>query len=167
MGIGLDAVAPSHRRRSHYARAGQAFIAYVTFVISGITSISVSACSAYGINPITPTRAMVSGTWEHKGGAVLVLRGDGTFTGTRLPHFFGDWSGPTPRAGTGTWYIGRLARDAPRGVILNFSDLHPNIVDELLVEHCCGLPLTIYYDRGDPDQGISGQYQLTKQSPGN
>jgi hypothetical protein len=108
---------------------------------------------------------MVAGTWTHKGGAVLVLRRNGTFIGSKLPRFFGDWSGPTPRTGTGSWYIGSLARDAPRGIVLDFSGPHPNIKDELLVEHCCGLPLTIYYDLGDPDQGIANQYRLTRQRP--
>jgi hypothetical protein len=105
---------------------------------------------------------MVIGTWQHEGGAVIVLRAEGTFTGHKLPHFFGHWAGPNPRAGGDSWYIGRLESDAPRGVVLVFSALHPQIMDELLVEHCCGLPVTIYYDLGDPDEGITGQYQLTR-----
>jgi hypothetical protein len=129
-----------------------------------VAPVVLAACTAFGINPITPTKAMVVGRWIHKGGAVLVLRGDGTFSGMNMPYHFGEWSGPTPSSGSGTWYVGRLG-DAPRGIVLVFSDSQPVIMDELLVENCCGLPLTIFYDLGDPDAGITGQYQLTRQSP--
>ena len=54
-------------------------------LISGIASMCLAACTAFGINPITPTRAMMTGKWAHKGGAVLTLRRDGTFTGLNLP----------------------------------------------------------------------------------
>lgn len=123
------------------------------------------ACSAYGINPITPTRAMVTGTWVHNGGAVLVLSKNGTFAGRDMPLFFGEESvGPTPRAGSGTWHVGHIVGDYPVGIVLDFAP-PSRTQDELLVENCCGLPLTVYYDRGDPDEGISGQYQLTRRRP--
>ena len=98
---------------------------------------------------------------DHQGGAVLVLRPDGTFTGNRLPGQFGDWSaGNIPGTGTGTWHIGRYDPGADPGLILDFAGSYTGTVTELLVEHCCGLPLTIYYDKGDPDEGVSGQYQM-------
>jgi hypothetical protein len=134
-------------------------------LITGLAApVVLAACTAFGINPITPTKAMVVGRWIHKGGAVLVLRGDGTFSAMNMPYRFGEWSGSTPSTGSGTWYVGRLMSDAPRGIVLVFSLSYPVIMDELLVENCCGLPLTIFYDRGDPDEGITGQYQLTRQS---
>jgi hypothetical protein len=138
--------------------------ALTAWLIACGASILLAACSAFGINPITPTRAMVTGTWVHKGGVVLVLRKNGTFAGSGMPYFFGEIAGPTPRAGTGTWHIGRVGSDAPAGIVLDFEA--PSLTqDELLVENCCGMPLTIYYDLGDPDEGITGQYQLTGQRP--
>ena len=47
--------------------------------------------------------------------------------------------------------------------MLTFTDLTPPLTEELLVENCCGMPVTIFYDLGDPDQGVTGQYQLTRQ----
>jgi hypothetical protein len=105
---------------------------------------------------------MVIGKWVHKGGAVLILRRDGTFTGMNLPSLFGEVAEPTPSFGTGSWHVGRIG-DAPRGVVLDFSGLRPPITDELLVENCCDLPITIFYDLGDPDGGLNQQYQLAKQ----
>ena len=106
---------------------------------------------------------MVTGTWVHKGGAVLILRKDGTFTGRGMPYLFGEFAEPTPRAGTGTWHIGRIG-DLPAGIILDFAP-PSRTQDELLAENCCGMPLTIFYDLGDPDEDITGQYQLTRQRP--
>lgn len=166
MGVAPNRAHPQEPAPRRYSRCGRGVAAIVGLLASLTTSATVTACTAFGINPITPTRVGVTGVWVHKGGAVLVLRSNGTFSGSRLPHFFGDWSGPTPRTGSGTWRIGRAESDAPPGVLLDFTSTHPNITDELLVEDCCGLPLTIYYDRGDPDEGLSGQYQLAKRASG-
>jgi hypothetical protein len=105
---------------------------------------------------------MMTGTWAHKGGAVLTLRRDGTFTGLNLPNNFGEASGPQPSYGSGTWHIGRLG-DLPKGLVLTFTGLTPPLTEQLLVENCCGMPVTIFYDLGDPDEGVTGQYQLTRQ----
>jgi len=135
--------------------------ALIACLIAAAAAALLAACAMYGISPTTPTRAMVTGTWIHDGGAVLILRKDGTFTGRALPALFGEIAAPTPPTGTGTWHIGRIGPDSPTGVVLDFAG-HPGTEDELLVENCCGLPLTIYYDRGDPDEGVTGQYQLTR-----
>ena len=48
------------------------------------------------------------------------------------------------------------------GLVLDFAGQLPGTAAELLVEDCCGSPPAIYYDQGDPDVGVSGQYQLVK-----
>jgi hypothetical protein len=136
-----------------------ACLAPVALVVTGIGLFAVGR--VFGPSSITPTRAMLVGTWTHQGGAVLVLRPDGTFAGNHLPGQFGDWgAGNIPATGTGTWHIGRFQSDADPGLILDFAVPYTGTATELLVEHCCGLPPTIYYDKGDPDEGVSGQYQM-------
>jgi hypothetical protein len=81
------------------------------------TAVAVRAAGALYGKTITPTRAMVTGTKVHNGGAALILRKDGTFTGRRLPTFFGEASEPTPPNGSGTWHICRLGSDSPAGAV--------------------------------------------------
>jgi hypothetical protein len=40
-------------------------------LISVAAVVLLAGCAFYGANPVTPTKAMVTGTWVHNGGAVL------------------------------------------------------------------------------------------------
>lgn len=109
---------------------------------------------------VTPTARQMTGTWTGAHGATLTLTSDGTFTATGLPAGFGEWSnGLPPVAGSGTWRIGRFEPDADVGVIFSFPGASQA---ELLVERD-GSSLFLYYDKGDPDEGWSGQYRFARQ----
>ena len=104
---------------------------------------------------------MVSGTWSSTSGATpttLTLKPDGTFTERGLPADAGETSTLNiPADGTGGWHIDALPGEA-RGVVFEFS---PKVFMELLVERV-GSTAVMYYDMGDPDAGVSGQYEFTK-----
>lgn len=93
-------------------------------------------------------------------GARLKPARDGTFTATGLTAGIGDWNiGPTPVSGGATWHVGRFEASAPPWVIFDFSD---GSQAELQLE-TAGATLAMHYDRGDPDEGWSGQYRFVEQ----
>jgi hypothetical protein len=109
---------------------------------------------------VAATRGKATGEWKGPGGAVLMLAPDDTFTASGLPTGIGDWSSSTtPVSGTGTWHIGSLdGSGLPPGVIFDFSN---GSQAELQLE-TDGPSLAMNYDRGDPDEGWSGQYRFVK-----
>jgi len=81
-----------------------------------------------------------------------------------LPARFGEWAnGTTPASGGGTWRVGRLEADAQPGLIFDFSN---GSQAELQLE-TAGSSLAMYFDRGDPDEGWSGQYRFVKLATAN
>jgi hypothetical protein len=75
-----------------------------------------------------------------------------------LPANAGESSyGTVPSQGSGRWRVGPVPAE-PSGVIFDFS---PAVQMELLVERVSSR-VSMYYDKGDPDEGVSGQYQFTK-----
>lgn len=109
-------------------------------------------------NPFLPSRSMMIGTWRSATGAVLVLQPDGTFTAHGLPAGAGESSyGTVPSQGSGRWHIGSVPAE-PSGVIFQFS---ATVQMELVVERYRSAVI-MYYDKIDPDEGVSGQYQFTR-----
>ncbi len=129
-----------------------------------LAAVMTAACGAGLTGPadITPTRSMVTGTWRGATGAVLVLRPDGTFTARALPSDFGGTPGWAPAQGSGTWHL-PPARSLG-SVVFDFASL-PNTEFALGVERL-GSSVVMYYNKGDPDQGVTGQYQFAKVGPG-
>lgn len=108
-------------------------------------------------NPFLPSRQMMIGTWRSPSGAVLTLRSDGTFASRGLSASAGESSTENiPAEGTGEWHVGPVPAE-PAGVIFDFS---PKVFMELLVERV-GSSVVMYFDEGDPDEGVTGQYQFT------
>jgi hypothetical protein len=126
----------------------------VVVVVIGVAVYSQLAAS----NPFTPSRSAMIGTWRSSSGAVLTLRPDGMFTAGHLPADPGEESyGLVPATGSGRWHVGPVVAE-PAGVVFDFS---PTVQMELLTEHLA-TGVVMYFDRGDPDEGPSGQYQFTK-----
>jgi hypothetical protein len=101
----------------------------------------------------------VAGFWEGSRGASLTLSADGTLHARGLPRGFGEASaGTTPVAGAGSWHVGRVDAVDPPGVIFEFSN---GSQASLLLERD-GSALYLFYDRGDPDEGWTGQYRFTR-----
>jgi hypothetical protein len=143
----------SMRRGAAAAGAVVAVGAVAALVIAALGGAAVTV-------EIRPTARQVTGSWTGPRGARLTLAQDGTFTATGLPAGFGEaWNGQPPVAGSGTWRIGSFASDADIGVIFDFPSLSQA---ELLVERT-GPSLFLYYDKGDPDEGWSGQYRFARQ----
>lgn len=118
------------------------------------------ACTGDLASPvlITPTRAQVIGTWKSTQGAVLTLNADGRFVAQALPSDFGAFpAGVVPTNASCDWHVGLVPAEPP-GVVFNFSR---TIQAELFVERDMST-LIMYYDRGDPDQGVTGQYQFRR-----
>jgi hypothetical protein len=106
----------------------------------------------------TPSRSMMIGTWRSPSGAVLTLKSNGIFTARALPADFGASPiGSMPSSGDGVWHIGPVPTEPP-GVVFNFSK---KLWVELFVEHV-GSTVVMYFDKGDPDEGATGQYQFTR-----
>jgi hypothetical protein len=112
--------------------------------------------------PIAPTRSMMIGTWRSASGAELTLRSDGTFTARSLPNDFGGFLSGVPTHGSGVWHV---TLTAPPGVVFDFLSGVSKAEEELFVERYRSAVI-LYYDKGDPDQGVTGQYQFTKLRPG-
>ena len=104
---------------------------------------------------VAPTRGNATGEWKGTRGAMLMLAPDGTFTASGLPAGMG---GATPVRGSGTWHTGTADPSYPPGVIFDFS----NGSQAQLQLETDGPSLAMYYDRGDPDEGWSGQYRFVK-----
>jgi hypothetical protein len=127
-------------------------------VVATAAVVLVVVAQLAGPAGITPSRQMVIGTWSSASRATLTLNADGTFTARGLPANAGESSyGTVPSQGSGRWHVGPVPAEPP-GVIFDFS---PAVQMELLVERE-GSALIMYYDKGDPDEGVSGQYQFTK-----
>lgn len=146
--------------RDRSVRRGVA-AAGVMIAVAGGSALLISGLGLPAVpEQVTPTVRQVTGTWMGAHGATLTLARDGTFTATGLPAGFGDWqNGTPPGAGSGTWHVGRLEPGADVGVIFDFSRFSQA---ELLVERD-GPSLYLYYDKGDPDEGWSGQYRFARQ----
>lgn len=54
-------------------------------------------------------------------------------------------------------------RGSLQGLVFSFS---ARVQMELLVERIGSSSVVMYYDKGDPDQGTTGQYQFTKTRSG-
>jgi hypothetical protein len=122
----------------------------------------------------TVSPVQVTGTWRGSDGATLVLRPDGTFTGTRLPTHIG-WlpsaGGPpdstNPANVRGTWSIGPSSGPGknPASVIFCYDRrTNPDSCDQfgLLLRHTSSSPAPSWY-LGDPDN-IGDQFAFNKQS---
>jgi hypothetical protein len=138
------------RLRAHRRR----LLALAAAVVVAIVGVIVYS-EASAPNPFLPSRSMMIGTWQSASGAVITLRPDGTFTARGLPANAGESAyGTVP---SGSWRVGPVHAE-PSGVIFDFS---PAVQMELLVERVSSR-VSMYYDKGDPDEGVSGQYQFTK-----
>jgi hypothetical protein len=97
------------------------------------------------------------GTWRSSSGALLILRPDGSFSARGLLPDAGESSyGTVPMECSGRWHVGPVPTEPP-GVVFDFS---PKVHMELLVDRLEST-VVMYYDKGDPDEGVSGQYQFT------
>lgn len=139
-------------------------LAAVSVVLAGAGAAALAVVApgpggSFGVL-VAATRGKAAGEWKGPGGAVLMLAPDGRFTASGLPAGIGDWSfGATPVSGAGTWHIGSFdGSGLPPGVIFDFSN---GAQAELQLE-TDGPSLAMYYDRGDPDEGWSGQYRFVK-----
>lgn len=144
--------APAPRRRG---RPGT----WVMFVVVVLFAAAAAvACVAELTVPtdITPTPSMMIGTWKSTAGAELTLRPDGTFTARSLPKTFGGFVSWAPTQGSGVWHV---VLTPPSGVALDFAGFKTEV--ELGLERA-GSAVILYFDKGDPDQGVTGQYQFTK-----
>jgi hypothetical protein len=144
---------PPPRRRHGWRRKLLVLVSVVVVVCVGVAIYA----DLTQPQPFPPSRSMVIGTWRSATGAVLLLRPDGTFTGRSLPADFGASPSAVPSSGSGHWHVGPVPAE-PAGVVFNFSK---KLWVELLVERM-GSMVVMYYDKGDPDEGVSGQYQFTK-----
>jgi hypothetical protein len=119
----------------------------------------------------TITPEQVTGTWRGSGGATLVLRPDGTFTGTRLPAHIG-W---VPSAGDpadsanpadvqGTWAISPGASGSPGVTFCYDRRTDPDSCLEfgLLLKRASSSP-ALFANLGDPDD-LNDQYAFSKQT---
>jgi hypothetical protein len=120
-----------------------------------------------GDQPITPTRAQVTGTWIAASGAQLVLRPNGTFTARALSPAIGNTgTGQAPSAGHGRWVIGFDGTgSSAKSVIFTFACIPPSsacATFSLAAENHgpSGRPALFYY-LGDPDD--DNQYAFTRQ----
>lgn len=117
-----------------------------------------------GDQPISPTRAQVTGTWFAARGARLVLRPDGTFTASGLPADNG--TGQMPSSGHGNWVIAfDGSGSSAKSVIFTFACDPPDracATFSLSAENHgpSGRPALFYY-LGDPD--ADNQYAFTRQ----
>jgi len=128
-------------------------------VCSGVGGLA-RAVAASTLHDIRPTRSMMIGTWRSSNGVVLTLSADGTFTESGLPSNAGEASSLNiPSQGTGHWRVGPYPAE-PVGVVLAFAP-DPRVELELLVERDRSAVI-MYYDKGDPDEGPPGQYQLIR-----
>jgi hypothetical protein len=108
-------------------------------------------------NPFQPSGSMMIGTWRSSSGALLILQPDGSFSAPRLLPDAGEPSyGTVPIEGSGRWHVGPVSAEPP-GVVFDFS---LKVQMELLVERLEST-VVMYYDKGDPDKGVSGQYQFS------
>ncbi len=147
------AVSPRPRRR----RWRRMLLALGAAVAAAAVGVAVYA-ELTAAHPFTLSRSMVVGTWRNNSGATLTLRSDGAFTARGLPAHAGETSyGTVPHQGSGRWHLGPVPAEPP-GVIFDFS---PKVQMELLVERL-GPAVVMYYHKGDPDEGVPGQYQFTK-----
>lgn len=129
-------------------------------VIVGLVAVHLEGNVASQVQ--SPSRQLLIGTWKSASGAVLRLNPDGTFASQGLSARAGESSTLNiPPSGTGRWHVGPVPEEPP-GVVFAFAR---NVQMELLVERV-GPALVMYYDKGDPDEGVSGQYQFTKAGAG-
>jgi hypothetical protein len=149
--------------RQFFARDGRldgkliALTAVVAAVVcSGVGGLA-RAVAANTLHDIRATRSMMIGTWRSTHGAMLTLSADGTFTESGLPSNAGEASaGTIPSQDTGTWSVG-LA-----GVTLSFASIGAGPAQVTMAVERQGSTVIMYYDKGDPDEGPSGQYQLIR-----
>lgn len=67
-------------------------------------------------SPFLPARSVMVGSWRSPTGAVLALRGDGTFTARGLPGNAGEAASlDIPSSGDGRWHVGSYQGE-PAGV---------------------------------------------------
>jgi hypothetical protein len=134
--------------------------------------VTILAGSGQVTSTLSP--AQVTGTWRGSDGATLVLRPDGTFTGTGLPTHIG-WQpsagGPldstNPANVRGTWSISPVSGPdkSPASVIFCYDRrTDPDSCDQfgLLLRHASSSPAPSWY-LGDPDN-IGDQYAVNRQS---
>lgn len=132
-----------------------------------LAAVTAAACAPGLTGPaqIAPTRSLVMGTWRGATGAVLVLRPDGTFTERGLASDAGESSTLNiPASGSGRWSIGPQSGSA--GVTFDFAPSFSLRVQMVLLVERVGSSVVMYYDKGDPDQGVTGQYQFARVGPG-
>jgi hypothetical protein len=128
-------------------------------VCSGVGGLA-RAVAASTLHDIRPTRSMMIGTWRSSDGAVLTLSADGTFTESGLASTAGEASTLNiPSQGSGHWRVGPYPAE-PAGVVLVFAP-DPRVELGLAVERDRSAVI-MYYDKGDPDEGPPGQYQLIR-----
>jgi hypothetical protein len=158
-----DAVSPAVRvARGRLRPTAWAILAALVLVVAVVAV----ACAAglTGPTSITPTRSMVIGTWRSSSGAVLVLRPDGTFTARGVPGNAGESSTLNiPADGSGRWSVGPHSGSV--GVTFDYAPSFSLRVQMVLLVERLGSSVVMYYDKGDPDQGVTGQYQFTKVGP--
>lgn len=104
---------------------------------------------------------MIVGTWKRLSGAMLRLKPDGTFAAQGLPPSVGESSTLNiPPSGQGRWHVGPVPAE-PSGVVFDFS----RTVQMGFLAERIGSTSVLVYDKGDPDEGVSGQYQFKGCSP--
>lgn len=124
-------------------------------------ALAVVVCSEVaGARQFLPSPSIMTGTWRSASGAVLTLRPDGTFTERGLPTNAGEGSSLNiPAEGDGRWDVGPKGVSA--GVTFDFAPSFSMKVQMVLLVERVGSMVVMYYDQGDPDEGVSGQYQFT------
>jgi hypothetical protein len=148
--------------RQFFSRGGRldgkliALAAVVAAVVCGGVPSLARAVAAGTLHDIRPARSMMIGTWRGTDGSVVTLSRDGTFTESGLPSNEGASAGTIPSQGTGTWSVG------PAGVTLNFAPGGGSPAQATMGVERQGSTVIMYYDKGDPDEGASGQYQLIR-----
>lgn len=116
------------------------------------------------------TPAQVTGTWRDSDGATLVLRADGTFTGTRLPAHIGwvpsagDPDSTNPANVQGTWAISPGASGNPGVTFCYDRRTNPDSCAQfgLLLKDPSSSP-AMFVNSGDPDD-LNNQFAFSKQS---
>jgi hypothetical protein len=170
----------SHRRAQRDAGTGarsrhRGRILAVSLLCSGLGFLILfNVAILTGPDPVggTVTPAQITGTWRGSDGATLVLRPDGTFTGTRLPAHIG-WVAPAgdpsdstnPANVQGTWAISPGASGRPLGVTFCYDRrTDPDSCEQfgLLLKHASSSP-ALFANSSDPDD-FSNQYAFSKQS---